>query len=440
MEIRYQRNLNHNYLIIVDDNIAENDYQLQMITKNAIKGLLNCTIHRVDSEVQLYYEISSRYPLKQMYERKKMSYRELKEVLMHMLAVTKTMEEYLLDERHLLFGAEFIYINPGSQIAEFCFYPGYSRDVGKSFHEVIEYILDCVDYKDEKAVALAYELYKCTAADNCSVQELLDQIIYNSSKNRKGDEQIIEEKQNESNECKEKEAIANIEIQEQDTTFILTNILKSRKDIFIKILGIVFLIIIIGTLMYFTIFNYKIKNIIIGGIFLAAISIGYIFMKKEKFEELLSHLLEKKDNDAVHLENNTVQFNKNDTDSDKTVAEDNQEQNSELEQYEDTLYVFQKEKPNRLAAENKNQFIDFELQWFPFLIGKLKDAVDGIVEDESVSRIHAKIEKEDDKYYIKDLNSTNGTYVNQTEIYPDKRLQIQKGDIIRFGRVVYRFE
>ena len=46
------------------------------------------------------------------------------------------------------------------------------------------------------------------------------------------------------------------------------------------------------------------------------------------------------------------------------------------------------------------------------MIGKKKDAVDGWLKARSISRIHAKISREEDCYYLTDLNSTNGTFLN----------------------------
>lgn len=392
MEIRYQRNLNHNYLIIEKDALIENDYQLQMITQNEIKGLLSCTIHRIDNQIQLYYEISSKYPLKQIYERKKMSYKELEEVLVNVLAVIRILEEYLLDGNHLLLSPEFIYINPGHNGIEFCFFPGYSKEIGKNFHETIEYILNCVDYKDEKAVALAYELYKYTAEDNCSIQDLLDSIISNHTGEEIQGEILTEETENKG-----------FDDNSEDTILKDTDIQKKQK----------------GFEMTYTL---KMK----------------IRMFKSIIDTLSSYIIKKKDKDSYSSDE--TMSNSDNTIYEELIRENQADKNIELEDYGDTLYILPEETAGRLTAENKSQFSDIELQWFPFIIGKLKDAVDGIIEDDSVSRIHAKIEKEDHKYYAKDLNSTNGTYVNHVKLIPEEPLQLNTGDEVRFGKVVYYFQ
>ena len=57
-------------------------------------------------------------------------------------------------------------------------------------------------------------------------------------------------------------------------------------------------------------------------------------------------------------------------------------------------------------------------------IGKRKEEADVVLEDMSVSRLHARIVKEKEKFYIEDLNSTNGTYCNGKLLnYKEKQKQ-----------------
>jgi len=53
-----------------------------------------------------------------------------------------------------------------------------------------------------------------------------------------------------------------------------------------------------------------------------------------------------------------------------------------------------------------------------------------------VSRIHAQIVYHNDNYYIRDLNSTNGTWVNQEKINPGSQKQLISGDTIRLGHLM----
>ena len=76
---------------------------------------------------------------------------------------------------------------------------------------------------------------------------------------------------------------------------------------------------------------------------------------------------------------------------------------------------------------------------FPFFIGKLKENVDYCLEKDVVSRFHAKITKEQEQYYITDLNSKNGTFVNQENLQTYQKKEIKLGDEIAFANIKYLF-
>ena len=56
-----------------------------------------------------------------------------------------------------------------------------------------------------------------------------------------------------------------------------------------------------------------------------------------------------------------------------------------------------------------------------------------VVDNKLASRHHAVIQKIKDAYFIKDENSTNGTFVNGQRIPPDKYVKLSAGDKITIG-------
>ncbi|WP_193774511.1 FHA domain-containing protein [Vallitalea guaymasensis] len=76
----------------------------------------------------------------------------------------------------------------------------------------------------------------------------------------------------------------------------------------------------------------------------------------------------------------------------------------------------------------------------PFIIGKLDSQVDHIIENSSVSRIHCKIIEEDGQYYIIDLNSKNGTYLDEERLVSNKRYQLHDGTHVAISNCEYTFE
>ena len=71
------------------------------------------------------------------------------------------------------------------------------------------------------------------------------------------------------------------------------------------------------------------------------------------------------------------------------------------------------------------------LNKFPFYIGSAKEYADFVPAAEGVSRIHCCVSKKESNYYLSDLNSTNGTYLNGKEIIPGKEALLSANDEIR---------
>ena len=66
-------------------------------------------------------------------------------------------------------------------------------------------------------------------------------------------------------------------------------------------------------------------------------------------------------------------------------------------------------------------------------IGREKDNTIQL-DDVLVSRHHALVHKIANDFFVKDLESTNGTFVNETQVPWGKYARLRPGDILRIGR------
>ena len=78
----------------------------------------------------------------------------------------------------------------------------------------------------------------------------------------------------------------------------------------------------------------------------------------------------------------------------------------------------------------------FDLTEQPLTVGRSPEA-DVVVYDERASRVHCGIRLWDGEYYVKDLKSKNGTFVNDQQVDVTK---IRGGDVIRVGSSVLLVE
>lgn len=73
-----------------------------------------------------------------------------------------------------------------------------------------------------------------------------------------------------------------------------------------------------------------------------------------------------------------------------------------------------------------------------FIIGKKKGSVDGVITYSAyISRVHCQILKQNNAYYIQDLNSTSGTLLNNVELEKNKNYKIENGDKIEIADIVF---
>ncbi len=63
--------------------------------------------------------------------------------------------------------------------------------------------------------------------------------------------------------------------------------------------------------------------------------------------------------------------------------------------------------------------------------------VDIVIKDSTISRIHARFTKQENKIYVTDMNSTNGTFKNGLRLEPNETVLIEQGDELRFGRLTF---
>jgi hypothetical protein len=92
-----------------------------------------------------------------------------------------------------------------------------------------------------------------------------------------------------------------------------------------------------------------------------------------------------------------------------------------------------------LKALDEINYNDIIISTFPFFIGKLKKNVDYCLEKDVISRYHAKITTEDERYFITDLNSTNGTYINGEALMTYQKKEIKIGDEIVLADIRFLF-
>lgn len=442
--LSYERNMNHTYLVCCG-NVNENHYEMQMILNNQIPGILSHQLNKVDGKIKLLYEITSKQPLLRIYEKKKMNYEELKTLLWSVQQVILKMEDFLLSTKYLITNPEMIYVDIEKKEYYFCLIPE-EQEESHTLHRLMEFLLECIDYSDEKAVAAAYECYKKSGEDNCSFMQIFQEVFEERGQGIKK----IEVQKSASNDKEQQNIQSEIEFEmEEESKGADEKKLVDLKSVPVIVIGILILMILAAGIAVAFGFYKEITEKVLATAVLACIAAGYYLYKlkyaeteepedfffeeenkeikikyKESKTEIITNPLVEEEN--FEIEKNAEELTKNIISTSVVYGETTFFQNTQVTSY-------------RTLKASENQYQDFVIELYPFIVGKLEGAVDGVVRHETVSRIHCKLDLEEGEYYITDLNSTNGTIVNGNLLNTNEKANLKVGDEIRLGQVVYTF-
>ncbi len=111
----------------------------------------------------------------------------------------------------------------------------------------------------------------------------------------------------------------------------------------------------------------------------------------------------------------------------------------DTEEYGNTVFLDTSayKKENKLYGISKGNKYHIDLGNLPCTIGKMAGNVDIVIKDSTISRIHARFTRQENKIYVTDMNSTNGTFKNGLRLEPNETVLIEQGDELRFGRLTF---
>ena len=125
----------------------------------------------------------------------------------------------------------------------------------------------------------------------------------------------------------------------------------------------------------------------------------------------------------------------------ETAQQNENYETEKTENYGETVVLSagQTEGPASLVSREPGELATIYLDRDLMVIGKMENAADAVISLPTVSRIHAKIRKVDEEYYLSDLNSRNGTSVNGRLLKTGEEYKLQDEDQVEFAQARYIF-
>lgn len=103
--------------------------------------------------------------------------------------------------------------------------------------------------------------------------------------------------------------------------------------------------------------------------------------------------------------------------------------------------VLKQPAPNNvwLEVERNGSLECLPIKGNSFVVGRKESAVDYIEAGSGVSRVHMEILKTADGWVVRDLDSKNGTFINNEKLIPNKNYDLNNGDRVKIATVEYTF-
>ena len=379
LQTEYLKNLNSNYeRILLDRKPEENRYQYCILSRGGIKGLLPCSLRYMNGSAYLYYDISSKQNAAQRFGSRCITREWIRDFMWSMQQIQQELGRFLLDSSNVLWSPDQIFQDLESNVLSFLYIPYYEGE--SSFDRLLEFWVEHVDYTDEVLVDCVYHMYEQLERNG---DVYLQAQIFEDAKAL--DQPVVLMKEEQAAAGQDSEAGESTQsaedIQESDRINIPSERQEEKKGLF-----------------------------------------SFFDNKRRRGREL-------RENYRSDMQRAMGGY---------AVAEDSAYNDEEFGR---TVYIEEKpeemERVPRLYTPEDKLIASMEK---PIItIGKKKEETDVILEDSSVSRMHARISREGKEYYLEDLNSTNGTFKNGLRLQPYEKRKLEPGDELKCGRVILIF-
>lgn len=394
MQTDFVKSLNCNYeRILLEEKPEEKRYQYCMIGRGGIKGLLSCNLRYVNGQGYLYYDITSKQNVRQVYSKKNITRDWLKDFLWSLRQVRQELERFLLDAENVLLYPEQIFQDLESRVFSFLYVPYHEGKNG--IKELMDFWVEHIDYDDDVLVTCVYHMYEQMDQNGdvyLQAQIFEDAKVLDAVRAAEADEaraQTMEAGKTAAGKAAAGAAENRKRVSRTTETGGMTDDERATEG---------------------------------------RMGIG---QPKKRFFGIFDG--RKKDREMREQYRRNVQ----EIMGGQAVAEDS----AYDEDYGRTIYVQEpaaERQAQRKLETSKGKLVAV-LESPVMTLGKKKGEADVVLEDASVSRLHARITKEQDVHYLEDLNSTNGTFKNGLQLQPYEKRELEEGDEVKLGRVTLIF-
>lgn len=414
-----------------------NKNKFEMLQYNEIKGIINFNRQYFNETCFLNYNLDTYVSLRSLEKQNGLPDYQLVEILSQVNEIIFSLEDYfLLDSKDIILDIENIYFDYYRKDVHMIYIPvDHMESLNSNYKRFISSLLEGMTI-EKKHSSLMNALNVLITRDEFSVKAL-DELIKNEIVNKIQEkvykkpleENKIFEKRNSLADTVEKESL---EVSKNSKHELFTNIIRG-----IAIEGIAILLMNLF-IQYFNLSDKVNQLKIIVLLQMIFIVVIYLVAIKDYYSinQIKEYLKSKSDYNRKKSSRENI-FTPTNTESEK--ANENQISYNTSTVIEG-VYQGNYDTKAFLLKKNFNSEEKIYITEKNFILGREAEGTDYHINDSKVSKRHLEILDIDDELFIRDLNSTNGTYLNEVKIDANRLTKIFNGDIIKMASLVYEFK
>ncbi|BEP29616.1 FHA domain-containing protein [Helicovermis profundi] len=414
-------------------------FQINMIYENNINNIIQIKSETIDNITNLNYDLTQLVPLN--YVVRSNNY-DLKDLLISLIDIIEGANNYYLDANKFILDIDYMYFDKKSNQLKLIYLPiksYYSKvnliDFIKNFvrnNVLLEiknpdtiFIMNIIN-KYDSTIVIKKEIKEYIMKKQIGNFENDDFKEKNNINNGK-----IEYNENQIKKPSNKKIISKKQLEKE--------ISKENKHKLMIGLAIYVLLLLISSMSLYILDKLKLINIFIINIFIVIIFFIVYFVREKiinkNTDSNVKKNIEKFDFEKKSFENKNNDIALNITND--IIDEEEINKNNIISDYGKTILLTDECKLLSfcdLRSGEKHQ-IEFKEDMF-ITIGR--ENINNIwIQDQTIGRIHAKVLKLNGKFFIKDMNSLNGTFLNGHRIDSGINVEIKNGDVVAFAKIKF---
>lgn len=451
--MRYEQENNSVYMI-AETEICDSlkDYEIKMIENNVMKYILPVKIRCVNNKSLYYYDVTSRQQFSKLYEYSRLTRQNVDDLILSLDGLVNEVNEYMLDLSHVCMDADYIFADASKK--NFLFAYGIDdvfseNDEHNHFKQgvknLFDYIIEHFDHSvNDSEIIYIYGVYQKIIQGDYEIsgfKALLEDGWSQTSKDIKNENAVCEDTDNENIlEFVPKQIVPDDEESENRRAEVIVMLIKA-------VLGCM-LALSVGRMLAPAYVPIPVSD---TAAFVIILVSACMFAFIEKIPQYMFIRVREKESLQPFTYNNAEQL-KEDVIK-KELTEEGFSENAIHQGYDGStilLSEYIKRTGNNAEVKlicqmddgtvEKEGFEDIEITEVPWVIGSDEKYCNSVIKNRLISHIHVCITKDLDSYYIEDMNSTNGTYVNGERLIMNSRHKLSQGDVIKLAVISYKVE